>query len=90
MTDGIAEATAEVFDEAYAKHTVKDRLRATVDELIEVAELPKAVVTLGKAFFINFLSNTPDEKITEMLEMMRSELIPFILGEDDQSTDQGK
>lgn len=90
MTDLIAEATTEVTE----KFTVKQRLRATVEELISIAELPKAVVTLGKGFFDNFINNTSDEKITEMLEMMRSELIPFILGDDvkgdanDQSTDK--
>lgn len=61
--------------------TVKDRLRATIEELMEVAELPKAVATLGKGFFLNFLNNTEDEKIIEMLTMMRDVLIPLILGE---------
>lgn len=81
MTEAI-ETTEEVTGVLIAgKVTVKDRLRATVEELMEVAELPKAVATLGKSFFVNFLNNTEDEKIVEMLTMMRDELIPLILGE---------
>jgi len=84
MTEKTLDATTEVAEQ----FTVKQRLRATIEELVEVAELPKAVVTLGKGFFDNFLNNTPDEKITEMLTMMRDDLIPFILGDDDKSTDK--
>jgi hypothetical protein len=70
--------------------TVKDRLRATVEELMETAELPKAVATLGKGFFTNFLNNTEEEKIVEMLNMMRDDLIPLILGEmENEGTDKG-
>ncbi|KKN42659.1 hypothetical protein LCGC14_0711110 [marine sediment metagenome] len=81
MTDAV-EAIEEVNEISVPdKITVKDRLRATVEELMETAELPKAVATLGKGFFTNFLNNTEEEKIVEMLNMMRDDLIPLILGE---------
>jgi len=83
--------TAEETTEALTveNFTVKDRLRATVEELMEVAELPKAVATLGKGFFLNFLNNTEDEKIIEMLILMRDELIPLMLGEtENEGTDK--
>ncbi len=90
MTE-VVEITDETTEVAVVEEiTVKDRLRATIEELMEVAELPKAVATLGKGFFLNFLNNTPDEKITEMLVMMRDVLIPLILGEvENEGTDQG-
>ena len=82
-----AEETTEVL--TVENFTVKDRLRATVEELMEVAELPKAVATLGKGFFLNFLNNTEDEKIIEMLILMRDELIPLMLGEtENEGTDK--
>ncbi len=89
MTKAI-EATAKRVDElmGISEFTVKDRLRATIEELIEVAELPKAAMILGRGFFDNFLNNTSDEKITEMLLMMRDELIPLILGNVNDSQDK--
>ena len=89
MTDAV-EVTEEVTEILIpGKITVKDRLRATVEELMETAELPKAVATLGKGFFTNFLNNTEEEKIVEMLNMMRNDLIPLILGEmENESTDK--
>lgn len=90
MTDAI-EATEEVSEILVQdSFTVKDRLRATVEELMATAELPKAVATLGKGFFTNFLNNTDDKKIVEMLNMMRDDLIPLILGEtENEGTDKG-
>lgn len=87
-----AEATTEVIEATTTdEFTVKDRLRATVDELMETAELPKAVKTLGSGFFANFLNNTDSDRIAEMLVMMRDELIPMILGENlNDSTDKSE
>ncbi len=85
----VIEATTENTEVATVEEfSVKDRLRATVEELIEVAELPKAAMILGRGFFDNFLNNTSDEKITEMLLMMRDELIPLILGNVNDSQDK--
>ena len=64
--------------------TIKDRLRAVFEELIEVAEINPMLIKLGAAFFENMMNNSDEEMLKSTLVMLKDEMLPFILGEDDK------
>lgn len=64
---------------------VKERLAGTFDVLIESANLNSAVVKLATGFFTNFMTNTNEEDIVNILTEMQNDLIPYILKGDDGS-----
>ena len=74
----IEETTAAV------EETMQDRLRAVFEELVEAAEINPMLIKLGGAFFENMMANADDKTLRSTLTMLRDELIPFILGDDDK------
>lgn len=58
---------------------VKDRLRAAFDEMLEVADIPGPLLSLGRGMFENFLNNSSEAQIIETLNILQESLIPFIL-----------
>ena len=63
---------------------VKDRLAGAFEVLVKDAEIQPALLSLVRSFFTNFMNNTEEAPLVELLTQMRDELIPYILeGEGD-------
>jgi len=58
---------------------VKERLEAVFDVMQENANINPTLTKLLGAFFTNFLNNTDEGELVELLETLRDELLPFVL-----------
>lgn len=85
MTISDIEQVSKTAIETIEVETLKDRLRATFEVLLEDSKIPKPLLSLGRSFFENFINNTSEENVAGILRMMRDELIPFLLDEDGQN-----
>ena len=82
MSEILAVAEAKEVVEA---QSVKDRLAGAFDVMIEQASIPSAIEKIGVAFFTNFMNNTDEQEIIELLTTMRDDLLPYILEGDNDS-----
>lgn len=66
---------------------VKERLEAAFKVLIEEADINPALVKLVEGFFTQFMNNTDEAALVAIMAQLRDQLIPYILGEENASTD---
>lgn len=74
-------AVAEV-KEVVEAQSVKDRLAGAFDVMIEEAEINPALEKIAVALFTNFMNNTDEQDIVELLVTIQDDMLPYILKGD--------
>ena len=74
-------AVAEV-KEVVEAQSVKDRLAGAFDVMIEEAEINPALEKIATALFTNFMNNTDEQEIIELLTTVQDDMLPYILKGD--------
>jgi len=82
MRETLAVAEAE---EVVEVQTAKDRLAGAFDVMIEQANINLALEKVAVALFTNFMNNSDEQEIINLLTTMRDELLPYILEGDNDS-----
>jgi len=82
MSETLAVAEAE---EVVEVQTAKDRLAGAFDVMIEQANINLALEKVAVALFTNFMNNSDEQEIINLLTTMRDELLPYILEGDNDS-----
>ncbi len=63
--------------------TLKDKLQALLEVLVEDSKFDLVLKSIILKLSKNFMKNASDEDIIQAVKKMRDEMIPFILGEDE-------
>lgn len=79
MSEKLVVAEAKEVVEA---QNVKDRLAGAFDVMIEEAEINAALEKIAVALFTNFMNNTDEQDIVELLITIQDDMLPYILKGD--------
>lgn len=58
---------------------VKERLASVFEVLIEQSDINPALIKIVEGFFTNFMTNTDEAALVEILTQLQNEYIPLIL-----------